>query len=168
MYRIENKSDAVKDVQNRLIEISDEKIEAVPNGIYDDDTRGEVEKFQDLHGLPKTGIVDYETFTVINKEHKRKLVGNRVNRESVYAIDFPIAFGDFGSDVAEINTAMYNFLERYSYSTHIKERKYFSKESVVAMQKIREILLLDMKDTVDEEMYYRMKLDEYASVIFNV
>ena len=37
------------------------------DGIYDDATRGEVMKFQDKYGVSPTGVVDYETWELLNK-----------------------------------------------------------------------------------------------------
>ena len=37
------------------------------DGIYDDGTKREVMLFQEKYGLPKTGIVDYETWEILNK-----------------------------------------------------------------------------------------------------
>ena len=64
MYRIENKSDAIKEIQKYLIAVSETK-NIVPNGIYDSATKSAVENFQAIKNIAKTGTVNYETFITL-------------------------------------------------------------------------------------------------------
>ena len=39
----------------------------VPDGIYGENTRNSVEKFQSVFGLPQTGVVDFRTWYKISE-----------------------------------------------------------------------------------------------------
>lgn len=65
IYRIDRKEEATAEVQRYLRAISYAQKE-VPHvgidGIYGEETREAVRAFQTLFALPRTGIVDQETF----------------------------------------------------------------------------------------------------------
>ena len=166
MYRIESRSDTIKEIQGYLIAVSDTENKIVPNGVFDAETKAEVEKFQSAKSLSSTGVVDYDTFQALYDEYKHTSLNDAVRRDTAGRIEFPVVQGDYGEGVAEVNTMMRKFLERYAGILCLRDSKYFSKESVKAAQRIREILLLGVSENVDEEMYQRMKNDEYSAFVF--
>ena len=57
----------------------------VINGVYDDTTRNEVMLFQEKYGLIPNGIVDFETWELLNKIWKLRLEENELAR-AVYIL----------------------------------------------------------------------------------
>ena len=67
---IGSRGDKVRQMQEQLTRISQNYPAippATPDGIFGENTRRSVEKFQEVFGLPATGIVDYPTWYKIQE-----------------------------------------------------------------------------------------------------
>lgn len=155
MYRIENKSDATKQIQKYLIKIT-ENGKIVPNGTYDSATKAEVVRFQESKNIDVTGAVNYETFILLYNDYKRKVLESDVRRENS-EFSFPIKLGDFGKSVFAANELMRIFLENHNDPIPLRSGYSFSRESANAVRRIREILMLKVGDYIDEEMHQNMR-----------
>ena len=73
MYRQSDKEEAIKEVQEYLFFLSDKKydtIKRIPiDGVFDKETEEAVIEFQLANSIEPTGIVDYETFTLLEREY---------------------------------------------------------------------------------------------------
>ena len=165
MYKSENKSDAIKEVQKYLITINDKNSKIVANGIYDFATKNAIEEFQTFMNIPVTGTVDYKTFTALYETYKRELEKKRVKQEHAQ-IKFPIKLGDYGTEVLKINEQMGYFLEKNEDAFYLRGGSVFSKESAKAARRIREILRLKEGSDVDEEFYHRIENDNNLRFLF--
>ena len=127
MYRTEDRPAAIRQIQIYLYEIHKRDrldIPRVPiDGIYGNDTRAAVTRFQELKGLPESGLVDYETFTAIYEEYNEAsifpdseytLTGNR----------FPIKVGDSGADIEIIHLLFRELSEYYIDLPLVKKSSY--------------------------------------------
>ena len=111
MYRIDKKSEAVKEIQAYLREI-EAKEGVTPklavDGVYGEETRASVRAFQRREGLIETGEVDKETFELLYAAYLSALE----EKESalIPAILFPLRMGDSGSYVRILQAVLNEIL----------------------------------------------------------
>ena len=68
-YHIDNETEPVREIQTYLLEVAhtDDRIPKVTiDGHYGDTTRDAVKAFQNIEGISKTGIVDFETWVLLH------------------------------------------------------------------------------------------------------
>ena len=164
-YRIENKSAAIKEIQRYLISLTDTVSKVKPNGIYDTATKSEVVRFQNSKKLPATGVVDFETFRLLRENHEYVSQKKQV-RSANPDIIFPVKLGDFGIGASKINGMMSKFLQNHKDSIYLRSGTSFSKESVAALKRIREILRLTDSSQADEEFYHKVEKDNNSYFLF--
>ena len=85
MYRIEDKSAAIAEIQ-RLLNITQ-------TSIYDKNTINSVAEHQQANNIPVTGIVDYETFTSIVNFYNSRLLGKIESSTLIEKAFFPLNKG---------------------------------------------------------------------------
>ena len=164
-YRIENKSAAIKEIQEYLISLTDNISKVKPSGIYDAATKSEIVRFQNSKKLPATGVVDLETFRTLRENHEY-LSQNKQVRNANPDIKFPVKLGDFGISASKINDMMSKFLQNHNDSIYLRSGVNFSKESIAAVKRIREILRLADSSQADEEFYHRVEKDNNSYFLF--
>ena len=158
MYRIEERSEAIRDVQNHLIKIySDSTV--FPSGVYDEATSDGVRRFQKERGLESSGTVDIATFEALHQAAQQKLRINSARNNFVMGISFPISLGDSSPEIARINELLSTLLEYYRIIHNVRGGTYFGKSSASAARSIRLLYGIKDGDTVDEEVYERMLTD---------
>lgn len=113
MYRIDIKSDTVREIQRYLREL-EALYGTVPklsiDGIYGEETRASVRAFQRREGLAETGETDKETFEAL---YAAALAASTAKTESVLlplAI-FPMRMGDSGSYVRILQSVLNEILD---------------------------------------------------------
>ena len=159
MYRTDDRPAAIRQIQIYLYEIHKRErldIPRVPiDGIYGNETRAAVIKFQEIKGLPTTGTVDYETFSAIYEEYNEAIafqnseytpMGNR----------FPIKVGDSGADIEIIHLLFRELSEYYIDLPLIRKSSYFSEESAEFSRMLSQIFGLESDGSVTAELYHRM------------
>ena len=129
MYDLQDKPAAIREVQRYLNLISDNSENKIPrigiDGIYGDETRGAVSKFQELYKLQISGIVDLLTFTAIYEEYERILDESNRREYLITDIGFPITLGMQGKDVLYINLLLKELSNTYRDIGYIEESKYY-------------------------------------------
>ncbi len=109
MYRIDEKSEAVREVQTYLRELSNlykELPRLSVDGIYGDETREAVRIFQRMTGLTVTGDTDEETFTLLFRMYepvRKERIGESV---LLPAEAFPLRLGDSGSHIRILQSVL--------------------------------------------------------------
>lgn len=102
MYRIDKKSEAVREVQTYLRELSTvykELPRLSIDGVYGEETREAVRVFQRMTGLSVTGDTDEETFSLLFGMYK-PIMEERLGKSELLPISvFPLRLGDSGSHV---------------------------------------------------------------------
>ena len=159
MYRIYDKNEAIRVVQVYLMTAGDPDIAIAPTGIYDENTKLSVIDFQRRFNLEPTGEVDYETFTVLYSEHsiltKNKDTADRTNS----FIKFPLLPGRTSNGISHINLTLGRVLDYYGFTHNLRENNFYSSETAMAVELLRDLYMLDKRDYIDEEFYRRLIID---------
>ncbi len=151
MYDISNKRNAVKELQRYLLGISDNHISV--SGNYDENTRMEVMEFQKQKEIKQTGIVDRETFELLYEEYNFNEV--KIPDD----IKFPLLPGSYGDNIREINKKIGALLDYYGVYHRLRSSPYYSKETELCVEKIRQIYNSDNSDGIDMKLYSRIDKD---------
>lgn len=159
MYRVNDRTSAIKNVQGYLSTLFAGEINIAPNGVYDDKTRLAVLEFQRRNGLAPNGIVDLLTFEFLYSSYREKQMKNKVGKTP----DLPFFPGDYSDEMREINKMLSVLLDYYRIDHSVIENGYYSKETSDAVNKMRKIFLMQGGDNVDDMLYLRMIL-EYRSI----
>ena len=162
MYRINEKAEAVREVQAYLRELSrvyDEIPVLSVDGVYDERTREAVRVFQRMKGLIETGEIDYETFLVLYEAY-RPLKEERIGEsELIPAVAFPLRLGDSGSFVRILQSVLAEI-----YSLPLPADGFFGRTTEDAVRKAEERYLLAPSGTVDRKLWQLLAAD-YRSAI---
>ena len=153
MYRIENKSAAIKEVQ-RLLGIN-------RTGIYDQPTMRAVKNIQSDRSFPVTGKVDYRTFMIIAADY-RKGLSHIWNNAYLFSPSFPYLRGSQGENVSRINEALAIILEDYFYEEDLPYGAYYGETTERGVQYLRGIFGLQGVDGIDEVLMNRIMLERDA------
>ena len=152
MYRINDNSAAVKEVQGYLYQLhraEPQKYRRVYiDGVYGKETEMAVLEFQELHSLEKTGAVDYETFTALSREHSILSLKENVA---------PIRIGDSGSKVEYLNLLLYDLSAYYVDMPPPRRSRYFSEETNESVEYIKKVFLMPTGGGVDRAFIDRLE-----------
>lgn len=153
MYRIDDRTSALKEVQ-RLLNLNQ-------TGIYDENTKKEVQEIQLTYGLENTDTVTYETFNAILEEYNKR---NMRNLESDFLFNpaFPFKIGDMGENIGFINAAIGLVLNDFVYEDIIPKGNYLSTNTISAANFLRKIFKFDVSDEIDEAFVKRLLLEKSA------
>ena len=157
MYRSEEREEAIKSIQRKLIAIYD-GTSLFPSGIYDSETKNTVMEFQRRSNLAVDGRVNLETFRLLSKTASEKERIKEVRKRNE-ALSFPIKFGDYYPDISGVNNSLSRLLEHYGVTHSINGGAFFGKASQSATEELRKIYRLPQSVEIDEELYERMRLD---------
>lgn len=155
MYKINDRVSAIKEIQSYLMEIYPQR-NISPNGIYDSKTSDAVKEFQADNKIQASGVVDYETHLRLYSEYVRRMTVRKVNETEGAFIAFPISYGNYSEYVASVNIIMSNILDSYGVYHAIRRGRYFSQESADAVRILRQILMLEDGEDIDELLYDKL------------
>lgn len=148
MYNILDKAEAIKSVQ-RYLRLSE-------SGNYDSKTKSGVISFQEYWGITPSGIVDNVTFDLLRENYYRENAADDAARSD--SLDnFPYKKDDYGNDLSIINSHISSTLENYSYYDRLPRGSYFDLYTERAIRRLREIFSIDGENTLDKELYARIK-----------
>ena len=163
MYRIYNKSKAIRSIQKYLMAVGNPAFTVVPNGIYDENTRLSVIDFQNNMSIEPSGIVDYTTFTLLYNEYllfcKIKKFRDKVGMMK----NLPYLPGDINDEIRNFNLLAEKLLNYYGFTHRLRLGNYYSEETRRAVNILRAIYLLEPSAMIDEILLSRM-LDDVASI----
>lgn len=157
MYRIEDKSAAIAEIQ-RLLSITQ-------TSIYDKNTINSVAEHQQANNIPVTGIVDYETFTSIVNFYNSRLLGKIESSTLIEKAFFPLNKGAYGSEIEYINILLKNILEEYRINLKSPYGKYYGYDTINAVNAAGAIFNISVIDGVSPELYNRMLIENKAIAI---
>jgi len=163
MYRINDKTSAIEEVQKFLRLVGNKDIFVAPTGVYDDNTKKSVIDFQSENGINVNGIVDLLTFTKLFDKYLFALKNGITVENTKTFINFPLLPGQFNDAMIHINRTLSRLLDYYGHTHNLMESNFYSKSTIEAVSIIRKIYLLQDKNLIDEELYRRM-IDDHNSI----
>ena len=163
MYRIYDKPEAIKRVQQYLSLVGNPNIFVAKTGVYDENTRLSVIDFQARNALSQSGLVDKETFDLLYENYfyieKKKNVNNSVDS----FISFPLLPGSRADGMIHINQMIENILNYHAKTHKILPSRFYSSATSEGVRLIKQIFLMDDEDFIDEHLYLRM-IEEHNSI----
>lgn len=147
MYRIEDQTSAIKELQ-RLLGIAQ-------TGYYNAKTRELVMATQESEKMPVTGIADYRTFSAIVKKHRMNAQQTWSNNY-LFSPSFPYKEGDMDENVQKINKGIAAVAQGYSYEGTVPNGKYYGYHTVMASNYLRKVFGMEASDVVDESFMNRL------------
>ena len=162
MYDSKDKSSAVRDVQRMLRFVQrDYKINI--SGHFDSDTRRAIIKFQKVHHLEDTGIVDEKTLGMIVYWYGLFWI-LQINGGPLfcYKLRFPLKIGDVGEFMIILHSIMKSMTDKYRMHCRVQINRIFGKETQRVVNELRKIYMLSPDDVVDEEFCARLLSDYYS------
>ncbi len=148
MYDIENKIEAIKEVQ-RLLSIN-------KTSQYDDKTKKAVINHQIDNDLNPDGVTDYITFKSITNDYREGKKKEYVYSQLRFEPQFPYKYGDQGGDVGMINSLIRIIFTDYQSDDLLPMGDFYGRDTEGAVEKLRAIFMLDPSKEVDEALLYRM------------
>ena len=110
MYPITDKSAAILRVQRYLVSaLADEGVFNPIDGVYGEDTRDAVVRFQEKVGLLQTGIVDEETFSLLYRAYIAAEQENDTS-DGLYPSEI-LKRGDTGEEVRRLNSYLFEIFQ---------------------------------------------------------
>ena len=158
MYRINDKSAAIRNIQKFLARISSDRA-VVPNGVYDENTRLAIVDFQSRMGIAPSGTVDRRTLDMIYSEYISKINNDTLAKGVGSFISFPLREGEMNEAVIHLNKTLSDLLDHYGITHRLRSSSFYSTETAEAVKIMRKIYLLPEDTLVDEELYIRMIAD---------
>jgi hypothetical protein len=156
MYRIDDKAEAIKEVQ-KLLNLNQ-------TGLFDKKTKDAVLNVQSKYKLEETGVVDYQTFTLITEDYRNEK-NNKWDSDYLFNPRFPYVIGDIGDNVLKINEAMEIVLADFSYEETIPKGKYLGVDTIKGVRFLRKIFNMNESDEIDEALMSRiMKEREHIEI----
>ena len=166
MYRLSDKTAAIKEVQRFLFVISDRVNEEVPrvaiDGIYGNETSEAVAYFQKIYGLLADGNVNRETFDLLFFLYDEAMNQLQLHNYIITDEGFPLTIGMQNHDVMVLNLILTELRYTYPDISHVEKINYFSKSTQNAIMDLQKIFGEEESGIVDEIFYKRLK-DELNS-----
>ncbi len=167
MYRIYDRQEAVRQVQNFLRIVGNPDIAIFPSGIYDESTRLSVLDFQSVRKIKPSGEVDRITFDRLYEEYVETNKKNELNQRLDSFISLPIFPGDISEEIMHINRTLARVLDYYGFTHRLRSSNFYSDETAEAVRILRGIYSLEERNIIDEELYLRLILDHDSMGRFN-
>ncbi len=156
MYQIDDRVAAIKEVQ-RLLGLNQ-------TGIYDVTTRKMVRTIQEAYSLNKSGVVDYETFSAISREYRKRL---RTQNRYLYSAKYPYRIGNIHTNVSLIHSALSPVLVDYGYEGDIPSGSFLGENTIKSSNYLRKIFRMPTSDEIDELFIDRLLLENRSLEIKN-
>ena len=161
MYKQENKTAAIKEIQRYLYFISDDKNSAVPRvfitGTFDEDTTDAVKAFQRESSLYETGIVDNITFDFLYRRYMDLILERNTSDYILGDGAFPLKEGDQNEDVRAFHLMLNELSKYYPQIRNVGSGSYFSRRTSNSVSALRDLFLLPGAPILDKVLYRRIK-----------
>lgn len=152
MYRIEEKEQAIRTVQQYLLIISqiDRELPHISvDGVYTDETENAVIIYQRKHSLEPTGRVDIETFDMLYGD-ARVILETEENKSMTFTEEkYPLSIGDSGNDVSRLNTLLRELSNNYLDIINPPYGDFFSRDTLAAIIIMQRIFRLPTTGEID-------------------
>lgn len=103
----------------------------VPDGIFASETTEAVKSFQKKHGLPETGIIDYETWEKIKRKNSEAVftASEPIQIVRITNDDLPLVIGTDNTLVYTLHLMLNNVAERYDNFTPLPLQSLFDENT---------------------------------------
>ena len=155
MYRINDKTEAKRRVQNYLRAVSP-GVFVAPSGVFDENTRLALIAFQEKMNLEPSGMVDLDTFEMLFSEYSLINMKKRVEESIPGAAHFPLSIGDMSEIIFSINNNLARMLDYYGIIHRLRASSFYSQETAQAVRELRRIYMLEDSENIDEIFYFRL------------
>ncbi len=124
-------------------------------GIYDTKTIDAVTVFQQLMGLPRTGVVDYDTWNMIINENNMYLKKTQVPRRIPFSTpDYTdIKLGDQGDIVYALKVMLNSFQRRYTNYIQLELTNIYDEKTEEAVKFFQQRSMLPVTGIVDKDTW---------------
>ena len=160
-YDIADKTGAVRQIQNYLLELAyaEESYVKVPvDGIFGSETERAVRVFQEKNGLPVTGEVDFDTFTLLGdtcRECRAETVPTPLGDA------LPLSAGACGAEVMWLHAILWMLRERYPDLAMPQRTAVFSRQTERQIRHLQNCYGMEENGVVTARFLDRMLTDLY-------
>jgi peptidoglycan hydrolase-like protein with peptidoglycan-binding domain len=162
MYKSNDNNAAIREIKKYLYALNQSTYPSIRrttvDGVYDDETRGAVMDFQALMALEQTGIVDYETFTLLYSEYLIALESKKPDRITSGG-EFPLSIGDMNEDVRLLHIYINELSRVYSSLGDVGTSSYYSSDTADAILTLSRIYMMEETNSTDRAMMDRITYD---------
>lgn len=158
MYRIENKTAAIREVQQylRVLALAGKEIPLVAvDGIYGEATEAAVRAFQKSRRIPTSGKVDLRTFTLLYEEYEGIEETRRLDALPLPE-GFPLKEGDTGDAVLLLQVLLSSLREYYPDIGRVPSSSVFSSDTAAAVRSLELVFSERPSGVVTRRLYLRM------------
>ena len=163
MYRIDDKSSAIKNVQKYLSKIYEGTYIISQNGIFDQNTVLALNKFQNDNNLEIKNYINYQDFVMLYDLYVSAIEREKTKGSAGIGIDYPISRGYKSHEMINVNKMLLDITRNYGHFIPIKINEYFSFDTLEALQVINDIFGMEDVDLIDENMHSRI-IKEWKSI----
>lgn len=161
MYKTDDRNAAIKEIKKYLYTLSQSIYPSIKrttiDGIYDDETRDAVKDFQAIKGYPRTGVVDFKTFTALYNEYVLALDHNQ--QSLLTDGNFPMSIGDMNEDVRLLHIYVNELAKIYTTIDNIGTSNYYSNETADAIEALSALFMLKSSKSTDKTIFDRILYD---------
>lgn len=163
MYRINDKSAAIKTVQKYLSKIYGETHIISQNGIFDENTVLALNKFQNENNLETKKYIDYQDFVILYDLYVSAIEREKISGSVGIGINYPISRGYRNHEMINVNRMLLDITRHYGHFIPIKINDYFSFYTLQALEIINDIFGMEAIAFIDENIHSRI-IKEWKSI----
>ncbi len=160
-YELFDTEMAIREVQTFLHFIRDKKHNEITrvaiDGIFGKETEDAVREFQRIYGLYESGVVDRETFELLNKIYLELLLEYNASEFVITSEGFPLSLGSQNNDVLVLNIMLIELGKNYSDIGDVRKSNYYSTETENAVTNLQKIFRIEENGIVDALFYDRLR-----------
>ena len=165
MYYIEDKPEAVKEIQGYLRGVGYDSLPVIISGNFDENTEFAVKDFQGKRGLDITGKVDYDTFSVLYESYMTQKKEGVIRETHDSFIVFPVTVGMSGNEIEYVNDMIIEILDYYGFYHSVRRGRFFTSATEEGVTMLQRLFNFSPTGEIDELTYERMLIERDS--IFN-
>lgn len=163
MYYTDDRKSAIEEIQKFLLVIyenGNRDIKRVSvDGIYGEETKRAVRKYQQLLGMEESGVVDKKTFDSLYMEYK-EITDDLLLEEILIGEGlFPLNLGMQGDDVLLLNLYLIELSKNYKDLERVDKSTYFSGRTERSVRGLQRIFNEKETGEVDKKLFNRILLE---------
>ncbi len=162
MYSMADKATYIKKIQRKLLILGDAYAE-IPrvsvDGIYGDETRAAIYALQNMVGISKNGVLDYETFLALELHHLELRNRRSASNYIINDTGFPLTKGEQNKDVLILNLIIDELRKTYKEIGSVNLGSYFNANTENAVKNLQNIFMMEETGVVDSLLFDRLVIE---------